>query len=70
MMKKIKGYKILQGARGKKGMDIMALVDTIIKFSHLCIDTSELFEEIDINPLIVGESGHGARVVDALMVPR
>jgi acetate---CoA ligase (ADP-forming) len=70
LVKKIKGYKILQGARGKKGMDIMALVDTMIKFSHLCIDTSELFEEIDINPLIVGESGHGARVVDALMVPR
>jgi acyl-CoA synthetase (NDP forming) len=68
MIKKIKGYKILQGARGKKGCDIPTLIDTITKFSHLCVDTSEIIKEIDINPLIVGEVGSGVKVVDALIV--
>ncbi len=69
MMKKIKGFKILEGARGKKPADIKALADTIIHFSHLCVDTAGIFEEIDLNPLIVGERGRGLKVVDALMIP-
>jgi acetyltransferase len=67
MIAKTKAVKLLQGARGKKEADIEALTDTIVKFSRLCLDTSGLFKEIDINPLIVGEKGRGVKVVDALM---
>jgi acetyltransferase len=67
MIAKTKAIKLLQGARGKKEADIEALIDTIVKFSLLCQDTSGLFKEIDINPLIVGEKGTGVKVVDALM---
>jgi acetate---CoA ligase (ADP-forming) len=70
MIRKIKGFRILQGVRGRKEADVEALVDTLVKFSHLCSDTSDVLEEIDINPLIVGERGQGVRVVDALMIPR
>jgi acetyltransferase len=67
MIAKTKAIKLLQGARGKKEADIEGLIDTIVKFSLLCLDTSGLFKEIDINPLIVGERGTGVKVVDALM---
>lgn len=68
MIQKIKGYEVLKGVRGKKECDIQALVDVIVKFSHLCIDVSEVFTEIDINPLIVSEKGSGVKVVDSLMI--
>ena len=68
MIKETKGYKILMGARGKEEHDIEALVDIIVKFSFLCVDTAGIFTEIDVNPLIVGEKGKGVKVVDSLMV--
>jgi acetyltransferase len=68
MIKEIKGYKVLQGARTKKEFDIKALVDAITNFSTLCVENYDLIEAIDINPLIVGEKGMGVCAVDALMV--
>jgi acetyltransferase len=68
MVKEIKGYRVLQGARTKKEWDINALIDAITKFSTLCIENYDIFDEIDINPLIVGEKGTGVCAVDALMV--
>ncbi len=69
LIQRVKGYPILQGARGRKQADIPALVETMVQFSHLCVDTCRMFKEIDLNPLIVAESGSGLKVVDALMVP-
>jgi len=65
---RLRGYKVLQGARGRPPADIDALVDTIIRFSDLCQDVKDSVDEIDINPLIVLPSG--VRAVDALIVPR
>lgn len=70
MIKKVKGYKILQGVRGRREADLEALVEVILKFSHLCEDTAGIFKEIDINPLTVHEKGKSVRAVDALMIPR
>lgn len=68
LIQKTRAFTILQGVRRRKGADIEALIHTIVKFSHLCLDTSGLFKEIDINPLVVGEKGAGVKVVDALMM--
>ena len=68
MVENIRGHMVLQDARGKKQFDIEALIDILIKFSYLCLGTCEAIREIDINPLIVGETGNGVKVVDALMV--
>jgi acyl-CoA synthetase (NDP forming) len=69
LIKRIKGYPILQGARGRKEADTTALAETMVQFSHLCVDMCEMFKEIDLNPLIVAERGSGLKVVDVLMVP-
>jgi acyl-CoA synthetase (NDP forming) len=68
MIQQIKSYEVLKGFRGKRECDIQALVEIVVKFSHLCTDISEVFREIDINPLIVGERGGGVKVVDSLMI--
>ena len=68
MIQRIKGYEVLKGARGKRECDLQALADVIVKFSQLCIDASEVYTEIDINPLIVSEKGSGVKVVDSLMI--
>jgi acyl-CoA synthetase (NDP forming) len=59
---------LLQGVRTKKEFDIKALVDAITNFSALCMENSDEIEDVDINPLIVGEKGMGVCAVDALMV--
>ena len=68
MVKSIKSYPLLQGARGAKPSDIDALVDTLVKVSHLCVENSEEISEFEINPLIIHESGKGTTAVDALII--
>ncbi len=67
MIKGTKTYKLLTGARGQTGVDIPAIVENIQRFSQLVMDFSEI-AEIDINPLMVGNEGEGAYVVDARCV--
>jgi len=67
-LQRLRGFKVLQGARGRAPADIDALVDSLIRFSELCLDLRDSVDEIDINPLIV--LPQGVRAVDALIVPR
>jgi len=48
MLKELKGYKILTGARGKEPADISKITEIIVKVSNL-----KGIVELDINPLIV-----------------
>jgi len=66
MIKEIKGYRVLQGIRGKPPVDINAIIHTILKVSRLVADYGDDIKELDINPLVVFE--RGAKVVDALIV--
>jgi acetyltransferase len=68
MVKEIKGYLILQGVRDKKRADIEAVVDVLQRISRLAQDWKDTISEIDINPLIVFDEGHGVKAADALVV--
>jgi len=68
MIKEIKGFKVLQGFRGKPKADIKAIVDVLLKISNLSMDLRDLIFEIDVNPLIVLEEGKGVKAADALVV--
>ena len=61
MISEIKGYPILKGIRGKKPADIDAIAQVLVAVSNMA--EKEKIIELDINPLIVGESG--ALAVDA-----
>ncbi|WP_400207670.1 acetate--CoA ligase alpha subunit [Candidatus Methanomassiliicoccus intestinalis] len=67
MIKSIKSYPILAGARGKKPADLAALKNLILKISQLSLNFPEI-SELEMNPVMAGESGCCA--VDALVVIR
>jgi acetate---CoA ligase (ADP-forming) len=69
MLKELKGYALLAGARGRPAADLDAAADTIAAFSAYALANAGRFESIEINPLLVRAHGHGAVALDALIVP-
>lgn len=70
MVRGIKGYQVLAGARGKPRADIEAIIDLLLKVSNLASDWGDSISELDLNPVVVFEDGQGAKVLDALCVKR
>ncbi len=68
MIKSIKGYPILAGARGEPPADMKALVDMMLKVSKLVDDLKDYIKEMDLNPVFVYNEGEGAVVVDARII--
>ncbi|UCD94790.1 MAG: acetate--CoA ligase family protein [Candidatus Zixiibacteriota bacterium] len=64
MIRTIKGYPILEGARGAKPADIGKLAETLVRLSQLSSDFPEI-DEMDLNPVFAFEKGKGVEVVDA-----
>jgi acyl-CoA synthetase (NDP forming) len=62
MIDDVKGYAILKGARGKKGVDIEALAEVIVNTSRLMMEQDKVLE-LDMNPVMAYENG--AMAVDA-----
>jgi len=61
MIKEIKAHPILEGSRGRKAVNINALVDILLKTSQLSQNKNIL--ELDFNPVIVDDKS--ATIVDA-----
>ena len=66
-LQRLRGYKLLQGYRGRPKADLDALARAIERFSVLCATIGSFFAAIDLNPVIAGPSC--AIAVDALFVP-
>jgi 4-hydroxybutyryl-CoA synthetase (ADP-forming) len=64
MVRAIKGFPILNGARGEKPIDLEKLSECLQRMSQMILDLPEI-KEMDINPLIVFEKGRPFKVVDA-----
>jgi acyl-CoA synthetase (NDP forming) len=56
---------VLQGARGRPAADIAALADAIAKLSALAATLGPRLVELDINPLLVRNTGDGVIALDA-----
>ena len=52
MLESLRCWPLLQGYRGRPGVDVERLIEVLIRFSYLVADWPEL-SEIDINPLLV-----------------
>lgn len=67
MIREIKAWPLLQGARGRKVVDIAALENTLLQISHMVVAHGDALIEMDINPLWIGEQGRGVIALDAFI---
>jgi acyl-CoA synthetase (NDP forming) len=66
MLRALRAFPLLDGARGRAPVDQEAVADALVRLSHLA--TRERVSEIDVNPLIALPRGGGVLAVDALVV--
>jgi acyl-CoA synthetase (NDP forming) len=65
MIREIKAYKILEGARGMQASDQGTIAEILLATSKMLMDCPEI-RELDMNPVLVYEEG--ARIVDARVI--
>ncbi|MGE0386681.1 MAG: acetate--CoA ligase family protein [Gammaproteobacteria bacterium] len=65
MIEQVKGRRVLDGVRGEPGVDRNALVDLLLKVSHVANAYPELLE-LDLNPVVMYAQGYA--VVDARVI--
>jgi acetyltransferase len=68
MIREVRGYPLLAGARGRARADVAALADTLVKVSRMAVALGPDLDQLDINPLIVLPEGRGVKVADALVI--
>jgi hypothetical protein len=67
MLKRLRGFAVLEGARGRPPADMDALCDAIAALSRLAVVFRDQLVGLDVNPLIVLPKGQGVTAVDALV---
>jgi acyl-CoA synthetase (NDP forming) len=65
MLRGLRGYPLLAGARGVPPKDVGALSDLIARVSEIAAAAGERIASLDINPVVVREAGQGCLVLDA-----
>ena len=62
MVKSVKAYKLLQGARGTTPAQMDQIEETLLRLSQL-VNDYKFIDELDINPLLISEkTGEGIAV--------
>jgi len=69
MLKSLKAFAVLDGARGRRRTDLKAAANAISALSRFAVAHADSVSEIDINPLLLKAEGEGAVALDALLVP-
>jgi acyl-CoA synthetase (NDP forming) len=70
MIREIKGFPVLDGARGRPKADLEALEELILNVSRMAMDLRDRVQELDLNPVRVRPEGMGVVALDALVVRR
>jgi acyl-CoA synthetase (NDP forming) len=66
MVRSLRGYPLLRGARGRERGDVKALVDAVMAVARLAGACGDRLAELDLNPVVVRP--RGAVAVDWLVV--
>ncbi len=69
MIRGLKMFALLDGARGRPKADIAAAARTVALLSEFACRHADDVAEIDMNPILVRPEGLGVLVLDALMLP-
>jgi hypothetical protein len=71
MLRRLRIWPILDGARGREPADVDALVDLVVAFGAALADGAGTeLAGVDLNPVVVGPKGRGAVAVDASVLVR
>ena len=70
MIREVKGFPLLDGARGRPKADVDALAKALSRLSLFATANADTLETLDINPFVVLPEGKGALALDALIVTR
>ncbi|MDQ2095145.1 acetate--CoA ligase family protein [Rhodalgimonas zhirmunskyi] len=68
MLDRLRAAALLDGVRGRAGVDRGAIADAIARLSVLAVANADTIDSIEINPLLARPDG--ALALDALIVPR
>lgn len=68
MIREIKGYALLQGARGTSPCDIGALAEALAALSRFAHARGADFSSVEINPLLALPEGQGVVALDAVVI--
>jgi acyl-CoA synthetase (NDP forming) len=69
MLRGLKAFPVLDGARGRPKADVAAAAGAIVALSRFAAQHAATVAEVDVNPLLVRPAGQGAVALDALIVP-
>lgn len=70
MVREMRCFPLLDGARGRPAADVAALEQLLVRISDFVVRHGERLEEMDLNPVWVGAKGEGAMPLDAVIVER
>ena len=68
MIREIKSFEVLTGARGGPAVDLDGLAETLARVSVFAAENTDTLESLDINPYLALPKG--GKALDALIVPR
>lgn len=68
LLRRLKGYPLLEAFRNQGPADLDSLLAVLRQLSRLALDLEGKIQELEINPLIVGEQGQGVKAADALIL--
>lgn len=66
LLRQLKAWPLLEGTRNLPPLDVAALSRMLARVSQIAAAVPEI-EELDLNPVLVGQDGEGATIVDALV---
>lgn len=69
MIRSLRLFALLDGARGQAPADIEAAARTVARLSEFACRHQDEVREIDLNPILVRPRGEGVAILDALMLP-
>ncbi len=70
MVREIRSFALLDGARGRPKADLAALEALLLRVSEFVVANADRIEEMDLNPVWVGAVGEGALPLDAVIIER
>ena len=68
MLKDLKAYKVLEGARGQPPRDTTALVKAMVGLSDIFVTYRNYLSDLEFNPIMLRAQGQGLAAVDVRMI--